>query len=159
MREYWAGILNNVWGPGTEKDKVVVPARQAALAGEIESLESVPRLLKSLKIGEYRFRSSCSWYVQYIRSNEWGFLITVSLSYSRPPCVCHSSLPMPMLFCCYLYLFYICNLSSVLLFGSLIYHSDNMSFGRLMFVQTGAFVPTVQVSFFLGYIIGKKSET
>ncbi len=45
-----SGILNNLRGLGTELEYVLVPARQAALAGEIDSLESIPGLLKSFKM-------------------------------------------------------------------------------------------------------------
>jgi hypothetical protein len=40
-----AGILDNLWGRGTEE-----PARQATEAGGIDSVESIPELHKSLKI-------------------------------------------------------------------------------------------------------------
>jgi hypothetical protein len=43
-------FLNNLWGLGTEKNRVVVPARQAAQSGGIDSMESIHGLLKSLKI-------------------------------------------------------------------------------------------------------------
>ena len=35
---------------GRDKNRVVVPARRAAWAGEVDSLESIPGLIKSLKI-------------------------------------------------------------------------------------------------------------
>ncbi len=37
-------------GQESSRNRVVVPARQAAKTGGINSLESIPRLLKSLKI-------------------------------------------------------------------------------------------------------------
>jgi hypothetical protein len=37
-------------GARTSRNRVVVPARQATLSGGIDSLESIPGLLKSLKI-------------------------------------------------------------------------------------------------------------
>ncbi len=43
-------FLNNLWGPGTEQDRVIVPARQATQAGGIHSLESIPGLHLCLKI-------------------------------------------------------------------------------------------------------------
>ncbi len=43
-------FLNNLWGLGTSRNRVVVPARQATQLGGIGSLESILWLLKSLKI-------------------------------------------------------------------------------------------------------------
>ncbi len=44
---------NNLWGLGTEQEqgyRLIVPARQATQAGGIDSLDSIPGLLTSLKI-------------------------------------------------------------------------------------------------------------
>ncbi len=43
-------FLNNQWGLGTEQGWVIVLAHQATQAGRIDSLESIPGLLRSLKI-------------------------------------------------------------------------------------------------------------
>ncbi len=43
-------FFNNLWGLGTSKNTVVVPARQTSKAGGFDSLESIPGLPKSLKI-------------------------------------------------------------------------------------------------------------
>jgi hypothetical protein len=42
------------WGLVIERNRVIVPVRQATLAGRIDSLESIPGLLKSLKIRALR---------------------------------------------------------------------------------------------------------
>ncbi len=49
-RESWAGILNNLWELEPSRNRVVVPDRQATQPGGIGALESILRLLKSLKI-------------------------------------------------------------------------------------------------------------
>ncbi len=52
-------FVNNLWGPlEPSRSRVVVPARKAAEAGGIDSLESILGLLKSLKI---RARNFSSW--------------------------------------------------------------------------------------------------
>ncbi len=43
-------FLNNIWGLEPSRNRVVVPVRQASHAGGIGSFESIPGLLKSLKI-------------------------------------------------------------------------------------------------------------
>ncbi len=43
-------LLNNLWGLGTSRNRVAIPARQATEPGEIGSLESNFGLLKSLNI-------------------------------------------------------------------------------------------------------------
>jgi hypothetical protein len=43
-------FLNNIWGLELSRNRVIVPARQAKLAGGIHSLESIPGLYKRLKI-------------------------------------------------------------------------------------------------------------
>ncbi len=45
-----AGILEQSMGARNRVNWVAVPARQASQAGEIDSLESIPGLLNSLKI-------------------------------------------------------------------------------------------------------------
>jgi hypothetical protein len=47
--------LNNLWGLGTSRNRVVLTVRQTTFAGGIDSLESIPGLLKSLKIPSLEF--------------------------------------------------------------------------------------------------------
>jgi hypothetical protein len=49
---YWAGIYEQSMGAvEPSRNRVILPARQATKAGGIDSLESIPGLLKSLKTG------------------------------------------------------------------------------------------------------------